>query len=118
MLLITFLTAKTMIVMFVEYGTFVYDLAYHGYQIFAWNFLFAGITIFSSALFSAFSNGKVSATISFLRTLVFIVGALLILPKLFGVDGLWLAVPAAEFLTFIIVIPLLIVYGKKRYHYL
>ena len=117
MLLITFLTAKTMIVMFVEYGTFVYDLAYHGYQIFAWNFLFAGINIFSSALFSAFSNGKVSATISFLRTLVFIVGALLILPKLFGVDGLWLAVPAAEFLTFIIVIPLLIVYGKKRYHY-
>lgn len=118
MLVIAFVTAKPLIGVFSEAGSHVYFLTYHGYIIFIWNFLFAGYNIFASALFSAFSNGLISAIISFMRTLVFIVIIILILPIFLGIDGLWLAVPIAELLTAFIAIPCLIKYGKKTYFYL
>ena len=68
-------------------------------------------------MFTAFSNGAVSAAIAFLRTLVFYVGALLVLPKLMGVTGLWLALPAAEALA-CAVSALFIVRHRGRYRYL
>ena len=73
-----------------------------GFRIFAINFLFSGINITSSGFFTALSNGKVSALISFSRTLVFIVISLLILPRIFHITGAWLAILVAEFLTMII----------------
>ena len=79
-----------------------WELASVGFRLFAINFLFSGINIASSGFFTALSNGKVSALISFGRTLVFIVISLLILPRIFGIVGAWIAVPVAEFLTLII----------------
>ena len=79
-----------------------WELASVGFRLFAINFLFSGINITSSGFFTALSNGKVSALISFCRTLVFIVISLLILPRILGINGAWIAIPVAEFLTFLI----------------
>ena len=79
-----------------------WELASVGFRLFAINFLFSGMNITSSGFFTALSNGKVSALISFCRTLVFIVISLLILPRIFGINGAWIAIPVAEFLTLLI----------------
>ncbi len=83
-------------------GNPVFELAVHGFHLFAISFLFSGINIFSSALFTAFSNGKISALLSFLRTFGFILLALLLLPLAIGVDGVWLSIPAAEALALLV----------------
>lgn len=94
----------------------VYALTVHGFVLFSFNFLFAGTNIFASALFTALSNGKVSAAISFVRTFLFIVGGILLLPYLWGVDGVWLAIPVAEALAMIVSVVFLI--SKRNvYHY-
>lgn len=85
-------------------GSEVYDIARKGFMIFPYSFLFCGINIFASATFTALSNGKVSAVISFLRTFGFITAALLVLPKLLGVHGVWLAVPLAEAVTVVMAV--------------
>ena len=75
-----------------------------------------GVSIFASSLFTAFSDGRVSAIISFARTLVFLVGMLLLLPLLLGEIGVWLAVPAAELLGILVSIRYL-VRLRGVYHY-
>ena len=75
-----------------------------------------GLSIFASALFTAFSDGLVSAVISFARTLVFLVGMLLLLPKVLGEVGIWLAVPAAELLGLLVSIGFLF-WGRRVYQY-
>lgn len=94
-------------------------LADAGFRIFAFNFLFSGFNIASSGFFTALSNGRVSAIISFLRTLVFIVLSLLTLPRFFGITGAWLAIPVAEFLTLVLALRLHRTYfirpGEKNY---
>ena len=97
--LISMFCASALITIFTTPQDPTHDIALHGFYLFAINFLFAGINIFASALFTAFSNGKVSAIISFLRTFVIIVACVLILPSLIGVDGVWLSIPLAELLT-------------------
>jgi putative MATE family efflux protein len=92
----------------------VYKLVAACFTIFPISFLFSGFNIFTSALFTALSNGKVSALLSFLRTLVFIVVALKALPELFSILGVWLAVPAAEFCTLILAIVLIIRLGRSH----
>ena len=72
--------------------------------------------MFGSAFFTALSNGLVSAAISFLRTLVFQVSAVLILPLLLGVDGVWLAIVAAELLALGITV-LFLLCNRSKYHY-
>lgn len=79
-------------------------LAVTGFGIFAYNFLFSGFNITSSGFFTALSNGKVSAIISFCRTLLFTVISLLLLPQFLGINGAWLAVPVAEFVTLLLCI--------------
>lgn len=79
-----------------------YALAVTGFGIFAFSFLFSGFNITSSGFFTALSNGKVSAIISFCRTLLFTVSSLLVLPRFFGVNGAWMAVPVAEFVTLLL----------------
>lgn len=81
---------------FAEPGSPVYGLARHGFTIFAFSFLFSGFTIFASALFTALSDGRISAVISFVRTFGLIITSLMVLPFLIGVDGVWLAIPIAE----------------------
>lgn len=118
MIVSSLLLVSPLLTLFIPQGGLVYDLAYRGYMIFVWNFLFSGFNIFASALFSALSNGIISALISFLRTFVFIIGAILLLPILLDVDGIWLAIPVAELFACIITTPLLLWYGKKVYNYL
>lgn len=91
--------AGIVVQIFAKPETAVYELAIHGMYLFAGGFLFMGFNIFASGLFTALSNGKVSAILSFLRTFVFIVAAIAILPVFLTVDGIWLAIPAAEFLA-------------------
>ena len=71
----------------------------HGFMLYSLSFLFAGGGIFGSAFFTALNNGAVSALISFLRALVFQMAAVLLLPRLMGLDGVWLTAPAAGVLT-------------------
>lgn len=110
------LLAPWLSAVFAPKGSAVYALAVHGFVLFSFNYLFAGTNIFASALFTALSNGKVSAAISFLRTFLFIVGGILLLPHLWGVDGVWLAVPVAEALSMAVSVWFLV---RKRsvYHY-
>lgn len=85
-------------------------IAAEGFPIFSCSFLFCGLNIFTSAMFTALSNGKLSATLSFLRTFLLLGGAILLLPQIFGITGVWLAVPAAEGIIFIVSLLCLIRY--------
>lgn len=101
---------------FTPAGSEVFQLAKYGFAIFSFSFLCTGMNIFASALFTAFSNGKVSAILSFLRTFVFLVACLVLLPLLWGVDGIWLAVPIAEAMALLVSVYCLIRF-KKVYEY-
>lgn len=94
-----------------------YRIAKTGFFLFSLNYLFAGINIFASSMFTAFSDGKISAVISFVRTFVLIAANILILPYFIGVNGIWLAVPIAECMTVFLSV---YYFFKKRndYHYL
>ena len=80
-------------------GSQVHQIALNGFRLFAWNFLAAGINIFASSYFTALSDGKTSALLSFLRTFALQAPAILLLPAVGGEKGVWLAVPAAEAVT-------------------
>lgn len=114
---IAMLFGSTLVQIFSPIGTQVYDIARQGFLIFPFSFLFCGFNIFTSATFTALSNGKVSAIISTLRTFIFISITLLTLPQFFGVVGVWIAVPLAELLTIFISI-IFIMKKNKVYHYL
>lgn len=91
------LTGTVVVGVFAVPGSSVFALARHGFSIFAFGFLFSGLNTFSSAFFTALSDGKRSAVISLVRTFALIVVSLLVLPAVLGVDGVWLAIPVAEF---------------------
>ena len=94
------LAASPVIVsIFTPPGTETYELARTGFFLFSFNFIFAGLNIFSSAMFTSLNNGPVSAVLSFMRTFIFITLNILILPEFIGVTGVWLAVPLAEFMA-------------------
>lgn len=102
---------------FVGYDEALYELTRRGFLLYSFSFLFAGFGILGSSFFTALGNGVVSATISFLRTLVFQVAAVLILPLLWGVDGIWLSVTAAELLA--TAVTFLFLFGmRKKYRYM
>lgn len=91
-------SSSFLISFFTEPGTNVYNLTMNGLKIYSISFLIVGILIFISGMFTAFSNGRVSAIISFLRALVFESTGIVVLPIFFGVTGAWLAVPMARLL--------------------
>ncbi len=101
---------------FVGYDTELMNLTCRGFQIYSFVFLFAGINIFGSSFFTALNNGMISALISFLRTLVFQVAAVLIFPIFWKIDGIWLSAVAAECMSVIITVIFLIT-KRKKYHY-
>ena len=92
------------------------DMTTAAFRYYALSVLFSGFSIFGSAFFTALNNGFVSATISFLRTLVFQVAAVLILPVFFDLNGVWYSVFVAEILSAIVTF---MFYRAKRpvYHY-
>ncbi|MDO4920651.1 MAG: MATE family efflux transporter [Phascolarctobacterium sp.] len=99
---------------FVGYDADLLQLAVHAFAIFAFCFLFSGYAIFASSFFTALNNGFISATISFMRTLVFEVAAVLILPLWFGLDGIWFSCVAAEVMAATLTVFFL---RLKRRHY-
>lgn len=102
---------------FTSVNSNVYNIALKGFSMYSLGFIIMGFGIFASSLFTAFSDGKISAIISFSRTFIFIVGAILILPNMLGEIGVWIAVPVAEFLGTIVAILFLITY-KNKYAYI
>ena len=93
------LLARPLSLLFVGYDPDLLELTAQAFFIFSFAFLFSGFAIFGSSFFTALNNGLVSAAISFLRTLVFQVAAVLIFPLMWGVDGIWLSIVAAEALA-------------------
>lgn len=90
----------------------VYEIAAAGFPVFSVSILFCGFNIFISALFTALSNGKISAVLSFLRTFGLLCGGILLLPRLFGITGVWMAVPMAEGIMFFVSLGCLIYYRE------
>lgn len=101
---------------FVGYDKELVNLTVSGFRIFAIAFPFMGFAIFGSGFFTALNDGLTSALISFLRTLVFEVSAVLILPMIWGIDGIWLSIIVAEVMAVMFTAVFLIV-KRKRYHY-
>ncbi|MCM1165328.1 MAG: MATE family efflux transporter [Lachnospiraceae bacterium] len=91
-------------------------LTTHGFRIFSCLFLFAGLNIFGSSMFTALNNGLISALISFLRTLVFQISAVMLLPLIFKVDGIWASAVAAELISGVITV-VFIAAKRKKYGY-
>ncbi len=101
---------------FVSYDQVLLDLTKRGFVIYSLSFLVMGLNIYGSSFFTALGNGLVSAIISFLRTLLFQVVAVLMLPIFWGVDGIWCAIVVAEGVAFLVTISFLLC-NKKKYGY-
>ena len=110
------LMAQPLAQFFVGYDPALMQLTISGFRIFALCFLFMGFAVFASGFFTALSDGLTSALISFLRTLVFEVAAVLILPNLLGIDGIWFSIVAADMLSVVLSFCFLAI-KRKKYHY-
>ncbi len=116
MLLLAELFSTPLARFFVGYDAELLQLTARGFQIFSFSFLFAGLSIFGSAFFTALNDGLTSAFISFLRTLVFQVAAVLLLPLIFGINGIWFSVVAAELVACAVSL-IFIAAKRKKYGY-
>lgn len=101
---------------FVSYDAELMALTVSGFRIFAVAFIFMGYAIFCSSFFTALNDGLTSALISFLRTVVFQVAAVLLLPLVMGIDGVWLSISVAELMAVVFSV-LFLVLKRKKYHY-
>lgn len=108
--------ARPLSMIFVSYDKALLDMTTYGMRIFGASFILSGISIFASSFFTALNNGGVSALISFMRTLVFQILAIMVMPLLFGVNGIWTAVILAEGLSLIVSITCFSV-CRKKYNY-
>ncbi len=113
---LTLIFADEAVGIFISQDSDTFGLAKRGLLMFAPAYIFMGFNIFFSSMFTSFSNGKVSATISVARSLVFIVLSLQTLPLWLGIDGVWLAIPVAELLS-IAVSVFFYKCGKAKYGY-
>lgn len=109
--------ARPLAGIFVGYDKELMNLTLRGFAIFSFCFLLAGVPVFGSSFFTALGNGLVSAFISFLRTLVFQIASVLILPMFFGTDGIWLSIVAADLMAMLITLVFLVKL-RGKYHYL
>lgn len=114
--LLSWVTLEPALTLFTPRGSGVYEIAMSGFPIYAVSFLLMGTSIFASSLFTALSDGLVSAIISFSRTLVFLAAMLLLLPRILEELGIWLAVPVAEGLGVMVSVYFLLK-GRKTYQY-
>ncbi|MBQ7335562.1 MAG: mate efflux family protein [Clostridia bacterium] len=102
--------------LFVGYDGELLALTLRGFAIYSFSFLFSGIAIYGSSFFTALNNGLLSALISFLRTLVFQIAAVLLLPLIWEVDGIWISIIVAELMAALVTM-VLIVKMRKKYRY-
>ncbi len=110
------LSALPLAKIFVGYDMELMALTVSGFRVFALSFVFMGFAIFSSGFFTALNDGLTSALISFLRTLVFQVAAVLLLPLIWEIDGVWISIVVAEVMAAVISAVFLVV-KRKKYHY-
>ncbi len=108
--------ARPLALIFVGYDQELLHMTLRGFLVYSFSFLFAGLAIYGSSFFTALGNGLVSALISFLRTLVFQVAAVLLFPLVWGLDGIWFSIVAAE-LVAALVTALFLIGMRGKYHY-
>lgn len=113
MLVAAQLLAAPLSAIFVGYSDKLLSMTVHGLRIFALSFPFMGFAIYGSGFFTSLNDGLTSALISFLRTLVFQVGAVLLLPTLWDIDGIWFSVVAAEIMAVIFTVIFLAAKRKR-----
>lgn len=116
MVILALILAEPLAYIFVNYSPELMDMTVKGFRIFAISFPFMGFAIYGSSFFTALNDGLTSALISFLRTLVFQIGAVLILPLLWKVTGIWASVVFAEFMAVILTFIFMVI-KRKKYHY-
>lgn len=116
MVILSELSAVPLARLFVGYDTELMEVTVSGFRIFALSFLLMGFAIFGSGFFTALNDGLTSALISFLRTLVFQIAAVLILPLLIGIDGIWMSIVVAEFMAVVLAF-LFLKMKQKKYGY-
>ena len=114
--ILSFILTKPLVAVFARPGNPVYNLAVTGNRICTVALLFIGFNIFASGMFTALSNGVISAVLAFSRSFVFMLVTMLVLPVFLGVNGIWLATPAAEFMA-IVLSGGLFLKKKKKYQY-
>lgn len=102
--------------LFVGYDAGLLELTVNGFRIFALSFLFMGFAIFGSGFFTALNDGVTSAIISFLRTLVFQVAAVQLLPRLLGIQGIWWSIVVAEVMA-VVLAGIFLLVKRRRYGY-
>ena len=110
------LLAHLLSMLFVGYDAALLTMTEHGFRIYGLVYLISGFNIFGSSFFTALNNGGVSAAISFLRTLLFKIAAVTLLPILFGINGIWSSISVAELLTLCVTVTFFLT-QKKKYHY-
>ena len=110
------LLARPLAQFFVGYDQELMELTTRALALYSLSFLLCGFNIFGSNMFTALNNGFISAVISFVRTLLCQVAAVLLLPRLWGVDGIWLAITAAELVALIVTVVCFVIF-RKKYHY-
>ena len=116
MLVLSLVLAYPLSYAFVGYDKELMNMTLKGFFMFSFSFLFAGFAIFGSGFFTALNDGLTSAVISFLRTLVFQVAAVMLLPVIWGIDGIWISIVAAEIMAVVITV-IFLVLKKKKYNY-
>lgn len=116
MTLLAEILSKLLASIFVSYNIELLDMTTNAIRLFAISYIISGFNIFASSFFTALNNGGVSAAISFLRTLLFQIAMIFILPAIFGLNGIWLAVVVAEILALIVSI-LFLICNRKKYEY-
>lgn len=108
--------ANPLSAIFVSYDPKLLEMTARGLRIYGLQFLLCGFNIFGSSLFTALNNGLISAAISFVRTLICQVAAVMLLPMVWELDGIWFAIVAAELAALLLTVFFLVKY-RKRYHY-
>lgn len=116
MMAASFILTKPLVSVFARPENSVYDLAVTGNRICTGALLFIGFNIFASGMFTALSNGVVSAVLAFSRSFVFMLITMLVLPAILGVEGIWLATPVAELMALVLSTVMFLKY-RKRYRY-
>lgn len=109
----SFMLTKPLVSVFARPDNPVYDLAVTGNRICTIALFFIGFNIFSSGMFTALSNGVISAVLAFSRSFVFMLIMILVLPLILGVNGIWLATPAAELMALTLSVFMFLRYRKK-----
>lgn len=117
MTLLSQIIATPLARIFVGYKPELFDLTVHAFRIYAISFLIAGFNIYGSSFFTALNNGMVSAIISFLRTLLFQIVMVLVIPLIFGINGIWSSIIFAEIFA-VIITTFFIFRNRKKYGYM